>query len=499
MVPVAHRSRARQVARKVSASAIFLVVCLLGAALPASPQAYPFVHYSVADGLSQSVVRDLHEDSRGYLWVATSGGLSRWDGVAFQVYTEEDGLPDKVVEALAEDAAGHLWIATRGGLARWDGRDVRNLTRASGLSVDYVNNLLFDSAGNLWAGTYGGGLDKLADSAFVRYTTDHGLDRLEFDARGEIREIRHFGKAEGFVGVETNQNAVVEDSRGHLWFGTRGLARFDPSEESGDFEPPRIHLTGLRLSYEDVDWRQRGEATNPFFGLPRNPSLAHEQNHVEFGFVGIDLRAPDSVLYQHRLVGFDDVWTPPSHQRRVAYPRLPPGAYRFEVRVRTARSDWSPRPAALSFEVRPSFWRTPWFLFLAVAVLGLGILAVVRSRMAFLRRQRRQLEEEVELRTRELSEANRAKSEFLANMSHELEATVDEEVPARIVGDAGRLRQILLNPRDERRPRSVSRGGHGRLSQQTRDPRAIDRGARTLARRGGRPWCPGGLTGPRPW
>src|SRR5579862_8310077 len=67
----------------------------------------------------------LAEDGEGFLWIGTQNGLARWDGYHSRSYKADPSipgsLPDNVVKQLHTDSLGRLWIATNsGGLARYD-------------------------------------------------------------------------------------------------------------------------------------------------------------------------------------------------------------------------------------------------------------------------------------------------------------------------------------------------------------------------------------------
>src|SRR6201999_89858 len=86
-----------------------------------------FEHLTVRDGLSQSTVMSILQDSRGYLWLATENGLNRYDGYSIRAYRPErgsaQGLASDYIWSIAEDSRGDLWLATvGGGVARWDRR-----------------------------------------------------------------------------------------------------------------------------------------------------------------------------------------------------------------------------------------------------------------------------------------------------------------------------------------------------------------------------------------
>ena len=96
----------------------FLLLLSLSGRLAA--QSMPVRRFTVQDGLAQSQITSMLQDHRGFLWIGTQAGLSRWDGIHFQTWTKEEGLPDDVVTALALGAGDTLWIGTdSGALARF--------------------------------------------------------------------------------------------------------------------------------------------------------------------------------------------------------------------------------------------------------------------------------------------------------------------------------------------------------------------------------------------
>jgi len=91
---------------------------LLSAALflvPASrAQRYTFKNY--VEGLGNLSVKSLYQDSQGFLWVGTFGGLFRYDGLRFDEFGPKDGLTVPIIEDINQDSAGRLWIASTNGL-----------------------------------------------------------------------------------------------------------------------------------------------------------------------------------------------------------------------------------------------------------------------------------------------------------------------------------------------------------------------------------------------
>lgn len=71
------------------------------------------LHYTVKDGLPSSTVYSTVQDSKGFIWIGTEGGLVRFDGAQFKVFTTQDGLPDnEVLGLLFDEHTQRLWITT---------------------------------------------------------------------------------------------------------------------------------------------------------------------------------------------------------------------------------------------------------------------------------------------------------------------------------------------------------------------------------------------------
>jgi signal transduction histidine kinase/ligand-binding sensor domain-containing protein len=75
-------------------------------------QQYPFVYYTPKDGLINSRVRSIKQDSKGRMLFTTYGGLSIYDGTRFTNYNQQDGLANELVNDIVEIAPDSFWVAT---------------------------------------------------------------------------------------------------------------------------------------------------------------------------------------------------------------------------------------------------------------------------------------------------------------------------------------------------------------------------------------------------
>jgi len=108
------------------ANRILIILFLLSACISSHAKITlpPYRHYTLRDGLPQMQIWSMLQDSRGYLWIGTKGGISRYDGEKFTNYSQVDGLADNRVDRIYEDYSGNIWIVTRFGISFFDGQKI---------------------------------------------------------------------------------------------------------------------------------------------------------------------------------------------------------------------------------------------------------------------------------------------------------------------------------------------------------------------------------------
>jgi ligand-binding sensor domain-containing protein len=93
---------------------LFIAILAIACAI-AHGQAPYFKNYQVRDGLPSNNVYFVFQDTKGYIWLCTDVGVSRFDGAHFTNYTTTDGLTDNEVFTCFEDREGRIWFATLNG------------------------------------------------------------------------------------------------------------------------------------------------------------------------------------------------------------------------------------------------------------------------------------------------------------------------------------------------------------------------------------------------
>jgi ligand-binding sensor domain-containing protein/signal transduction histidine kinase len=215
----------------------------------AQPSASLRVHvYNTENGLPHNRVNALYTDSKGFLWICTDDGVSRFDGHRFVTYTTADGLPHIHVNGVLETRAGEFWLATDGGLSRFDPRPGRtrftNYAPPGPVEARYINGIAEEPDGSLTLGTNSGLLRfRISAAAMFERIELPGaagapavtkVHRLAHDARGDLwlateqglyqrrDEIgwTRYGTASGLPDVFVTSFAKDEDGR--LWIGFKG-------------------------------------------------------------------------------------------------------------------------------------------------------------------------------------------------------------------------------------------------------------------------------------
>lgn len=179
-------------------------------------QNYPFREYSVLDGLPQSQARGLYQDSRGFLWIITRNGISRFDGIEFVNYFRKDGLPSSIINQVFEDNKGKIWAVSSKGLSLYTGYSFENYPYDYSRPSEHCTYL--NSMGDTLVFLFKDDLTKyfrvvcFIDGRFF----DHPTSRPVYDTLNTT--IHYFDKRdESFLFLDTKGNIWKRSLEGRLW------------------------------------------------------------------------------------------------------------------------------------------------------------------------------------------------------------------------------------------------------------------------------------------
>ena len=74
-----------------------------------------FRSYTVRDGLSNNAIREVYQDSLGYLWIGTWEGLNKYDGHKFTRFTTANGLPHSMINDVFEKSSQEMMVVMNDG------------------------------------------------------------------------------------------------------------------------------------------------------------------------------------------------------------------------------------------------------------------------------------------------------------------------------------------------------------------------------------------------
>ncbi len=208
----------------------------------AHAQQYNFRTWSVADGLPQSEVSDIIQDHRMQIWVATRGGISRFNGSIFHTYNKQQGLASNNTSVLFQDSRKLIWVGSSdNGLTRFDGVDFKRYSTAQGLPAGGIYSITEDKTGKLWVAT---------DSGIYTLQQDRFLVEKQFPKQ-----------------VYTS---VHVDLKGIVWAGSldQGLYKLQQNElsqfNSGNTALPSNRITVL-YSYDRAQTLWVGTSQGPAY------------------------------------------------------------------------------------------------------------------------------------------------------------------------------------------------------------------------------------------
>lgn len=353
--------------------------------------------YSVANGqLRSDYVYSLHRTADGWLWIGCLDG----DLVAIKG-GERRYYPVQQVQSITSAPGGGVAVATSNGFAlltpgseavQWH---FTSEALSGGDYNAYINHLCFLSPSEVLLATDGGGIyryDLRRREVTSHYTAQDGLPSnsvyalapvggggriLATTSRGAlILSVQEGGLTPlshlRGIDEEFRRAAVAALTAGRIALGGNGGAVvLTPSNLKLRGYDARLRLRSLKLLPE---WHVPGDTLLPRRLMAalesRHLSLPYRQNTFTLTYESILLNYQQDIVYQHRLLGLDKDWSPPTDQQWVSYSHLPDGHYTLEVRAVSEHSGRVLDTQRLEVDIHPPLWRSWWAYVLYALALG---------------------------------------------------------------------------------------------------------------------------------
>ena len=241
--------------------------------------------YSPDEVLSNSLINQVYQDRKGFIWVATENGLNKFDGNKFTIYMHADGdstsLKNNYVRTVFEDSAGNLWIGCLNGLMRYDWvsdsfREIKMYKEGKPINP-HVTRIIESRSGEVWLSTSGQGvfsLKKEGPEFYPELRLSNLLNTIYLnlifeDTKGNIwigsdneglhcynplsQTLKSFTAPSEISG--NNISSIAEDSQGNIFVGTltRGLNKYNSQRQLFETIP---YNANMQLLVKDLSLSQ---------------------------------------------------------------------------------------------------------------------------------------------------------------------------------------------------------------------------------------------------
>jgi len=303
--------------------------------------------HPVLSSISNIPCNHIWKDKNNRIWIATTRGAWCYDENKNTLvsYNKENGLINNTIQAINEDDAGNFYFGTIEGLSILSkGGSVKNYNRSNGLRNDRCEGILKDEKGFIWIGNL---------SCILRH-----------DPTNKTFAVYEEGLGFGHAGFR--MRCCYKSKNGEMFWGTdRGLTYFSPGAMNGNSFPLRPSISSLQI----------GDSVFRFTGK-ENLSFPYNTSSFVFNFSSGELSGKKNQLL-YRLVGYDNEWRTPAATGQVAYSKLQPGDYQFEIKASRDGTNWFEGDYPVIITVNKPWWQTAWFrLFVAVLIGGIGWLVI---------------------------------------------------------------------------------------------------------------------------
>ena len=322
------------------------------------------LHYKSLFSQALSNIKEIYEDSKNNIWIASSKGLSKLDrnSYKFNLFLSIDALPGKNIHNILEDDQGNLWLSFH-------------------------------------------------ESGIVKFNP-------------ETKDVIPFTTADGLKTNRFRNRSAQRDKNGTFYLGDdEGLTVFHPDSIQINQTLPRVYITKLKLFNEELYPDSNNTILQQPITLTQSIELQHDQNVLTLEYTALNYINSEKNEYAYQLEGFDKDWQYVGNKREATYTNLSPGQYTFRVKGSNNNGVWNEEGTSLQITVLPP-WHQTWWARSLFGILLLGSLIGfykwrTKAQREKIAQQESALKKEQEVNQR-LQKIDQLKDQFLANTSHEL-------------------------------------------------------------------------------
>ncbi len=306
-------------------------------------------HYLLSKTIS-ATTQNCIIDSEKTIWLANLENLTTYKNGVLKKTGSKEGFNYKAPVTILEDKNKVLWIGTYGdGLVKYDKKTYENFTTKNGLVYDYITSSFYDKQNNtLWI------------------ATGNGISKISLDANSNISSIKNYQSDEVNLDLSCNENSIYKLENGNMLFGIGNqLIEYDNSLDKSNYVDLSIYFEGLRLNYEKTNWLNITKKITSWSNMPISLELPYNKNHLTFDFTAISFNDSENIRYQWKLLNIESDWSPESKNNYATFSNIPSGTHTFCVRASGTNGKWT-KSLTYTFIIKPPFYKTWWFILLAV-------------------------------------------------------------------------------------------------------------------------------------
>ena len=290
---------------------------------------------------------EFSKKNRNFVWLGTTMNsffkydLTTGNFKQYNLDTNNKFSPNNTISFIMEDMEGVVWIATLGGLLRFDPstEEVEKIDQKDGLPSNQVNSIIEDIEGNLWVNTSG------------------GMAKLNKNAPRDDWNFIGFDAKDGLQGSNSSSASWTGGDGIILVGGTDGITSFYPGKINE--VKPDIVLIDIKVS--DVSLKSDSAVVKLEKSIMETEELrlSYFENNLSFEFASIHFSRPEKNKLLYKLDGFNDRWIV-ADRNFATFTNLSPGEYNFSVKGSSGDGIWNDAGKSIRIIISPPWWKTTW-------------------------------------------------------------------------------------------------------------------------------------------